>query len=154
MGALLRFLRPQTKLFAVEFRRILEIFPFDVYKESSGRIITIFASKNGAVCREVQTQFESSPNSGFTKRFLGAFSPFLRPKTKLFAVKFRRIFEVLRIQGLQKDFWAHFHHFCVQKRRVCREIQTDFGRFARASFIKKVWVHFLDFCVLKRICFL
>jgi len=54
-------------------------------------------------------------------------------------VKFRRILEALRIQGLQKHFWAHFHHFASKNEAVCREIQTDFGRFLRASFIKKIW---------------
>jgi len=33
---------------------------------------------------------------------------------KLVAVEFRRILEVLRIQGLQKNFWAHSHDVCVQ----------------------------------------
>jgi len=47
---------------------------------------------------------------------LGALSRVFRPKTKLFAVKFRRILKVLRLQGSQKDFWAHFHDLCVQKR--------------------------------------
>jgi len=69
--------------------------PNEVYEESSWRIITIFASRNGAVCRGVQTHFESSPLVMFTKKFLGAFSRFMHPKMKLFAVKFRRIFEVL-----------------------------------------------------------
>jgi len=46
---------------------------------------------------------------------MGAFSRFMRPKTKLFAVEFRRIFDVLYLQGLQKKFLAHFHDLCVQK---------------------------------------
>jgi len=48
--------------------------PHEVYEESSWRIITIFASKNEAVCREVQTHFENTPLARFTKKFLGAFS--------------------------------------------------------------------------------
>jgi len=73
-------------------------------------------SENEVVCSEVQTHFGSSLPANFAEKVLGAYSRFLRPKTKLFAVKFRRILEVLRIQELQKDFRAHFHHFCVQKR--------------------------------------
>ena len=132
----------------------------------------IFVSKNGAVCHGVQTHFESSPLAMFTKKFLGAFSRFMCPKTKLFAVKFRRILDVVRIQGLQKDFWAHFHHFCVQKRSslpwnsdgfgkffpckpqkrygrilsifaskngaACCSVETHFGSFRFARFMKKV----------------
>jgi len=36
------------------------------------------------------------------KKVLGAFSRFMYLKTKLFAVKFRRILDVLRLQGLQQ----------------------------------------------------
>jgi len=76
----------------------------------------ICASKNEAVCCEVQTHFGSFRLARFVKKVLGAFSRFLRPKTKLFAVKFRRILEVLHPQGLQRKFWANFHDLCVQKR--------------------------------------
>jgi len=79
-----------------------------------GRIFTIFACKNEAACHEVQEHF-----GGFhfasEKKVLGAFSRFLRPKTKVFPVKFRRILEVLCLQVLQKKFWAQFHELCVQK---------------------------------------
>ena len=145
----------------------------------------------------------------------------MRPKTKLLAVKFRRIFEVLCLQVLQKRFWAHYHDFCVQKRSclpwgsdrfwkfsscklyekvlgaisrimrpkrnclpwcsdafwnfsackiyiksngwnvtiyvskneaVCCEVETHFGSFIRASFIKHFWAHFHVFCVHNRSC--
>jgi len=36
-------------------------------------------------------------------------------KTKLFAMKFRRILEVLCLQVLQKRFWVQFHDLCEQK---------------------------------------
>ena len=118
------------------------------------------------------------------KKVLGAISRFMRPKMKLFAVKFRRILEVFAWWGLWSKFWAHFHDLCVQKwscflrsadtfqrfspcevynkssvriitifastnEAVCHEVQTDLGRFLRASFITKLWMHFLDFCVQK-----
>jgi len=110
----------------------------------------------------------------FMKKALGALSRFLRPKTKLFAVKFRRIFKVLCLQGSQKKLWTHLQDLCVRKRSclqsssdafwklfgckfcrkgsghiftifaskneaVCREVQTDFRSFPRASFIKRIW---------------
>jgi len=37
---------------------------------------------------------------------------------------------------------------------VCREVQTDFRRFFRANFIKKIWGHFLDLCVQNKNCLL
>ena len=46
LGAISRFMRPKTKLFAVKFRHISEVFTLQGLQKSSGRIITIFASKN------------------------------------------------------------------------------------------------------------
>ena len=90
--------------------------PCEVYKRSSGRIITIYVSKNEAFCREAQTHFGSFLRASFVKKIMGAFSQFLHPIMKLFAVEFRRILEVLRIRGLRKNLWAHFRDFCFQKR--------------------------------------
>ena len=47
---------------------------------------------------------------------MGAFSRFVRPETKLFALKFTHILQVICLQVLQKKFWVQFHNFCVQKR--------------------------------------
>jgi len=104
MGALSRLLRPKMKLFAVEFRRIWKFLPYEVYEESSWRIIMIYASKNG-----------SSPLARFTK-ILGAFYFHdLCPKTKLFAMTFRCILKVLCLQVLQKKLLVHYHDLCVQR---------------------------------------
>jgi len=99
--------------------------PYEVYEKSSGRIFTIYVSKNEAVSREIQTrfrrfqpvrnrksfgrnftiyvskneavsyeiqmQFRSFLPASFAENVLGALSRFLRPKTKLFAVKFTHI---------------------------------------------------------------
>jgi len=93
-------MHPKMKLFSVKFRCIFEFFACKFCRKGSGRIFTIFASKSEAVCHEVQTHFGSSTYSRFTKRFLGAFSRFKHPKTKLFSVKFRQILEVFSMQAL------------------------------------------------------
>jgi len=90
--------------------------PFKLCKKSSGLIFTICAYKNEAVCREIQTHFESSLPASFTEKVVGAIPQFVHPKTKLFAVKFRRILEDLCLQDLQKKLWAQFHNLCIQKR--------------------------------------
>jgi len=135
LGAFSQFLRPKTKLFAVKFRRILEVLCLQVlkkkfwaqfhdlcvqklscllwssgafwkfsacefYRKSCGRNSTICASKNEAVCCEVQTHFESSLPASFKEKVLGAIPRFVHPKTKLFAVKFRRSLEVFALQAL------------------------------------------------------
>jgi len=68
--------------------------------KNSGCIFMIHASENRAVCCEVQTHFGSSSLAKFTKKILDAFSQCMHPKAKLFAMKFRHIFEVLCLQGL------------------------------------------------------
>jgi len=76
----------------------------------------MYASKNEAVCREVQRHSGSFHLARFIKEVLDAFSRFMRQKTKLFAVKFRCISDVFTLRGLLKMFWAHYDHFCIQKR--------------------------------------
>jgi len=83
------------------------------------------------------------------KEVLGAFSRFLRLTTKLFAMKFRYIFWVIRLQSLQKCFGRIFTIFACKNEAACREVQAHFGGFHFASK-KKFWAHFLDFCVQKR----
>ena len=103
MGALSRFLHPQTK----------------------------------PVCCWVEMHFGSFCLMRFMKKVLGALSLFLCPKTELFAVKFRRILKVLRIQGLQKDFWAHFHDLCDQKRSCLQWSSDAFWKFFACKFCRK-----------------
>ena len=78
--------------------------PDKVYGEISGRIFTIYASKNEAVCREVHRHFGSFHLAIFPEEVLGALSRFMRPKMKLFAVEFRRIFEVFALRSLWRKF--------------------------------------------------
>jgi len=114
LGAISRFLRAKTKLLAVKSRRIFEVFTLQV-KKGSRRIFSIFASKNEGISREVQTHFGSTLPASFTEKVLGAISRVVRPKTKQFAVKFKRILKSSALQDLQKKFWTHFRDFCVQK---------------------------------------
>jgi len=71
-----------------------------LYLKCSGRIFTIHASKNEAVCCEIQTHFGSSLPASFIEKVLGTIPLFVCPKMKLFAVKFRCILEVLCLQVL------------------------------------------------------
>jgi len=84
----------------VKFRRILDVLRIQGYKKISGRIFTIYASKNLTVNREVQTHFGSSPLARFIEKVMGEISRLMRLKTKLFAVKLRRILEVFSVQAL------------------------------------------------------
>jgi len=91
-------------------------------------------SKNEAVYCEVQTHFGSFRLSSFTKKVLGAFTRFMRPKTKQFAVKFRLILEVLCLQVLKKMLWRNSTICAPKNEAVCLEIQTHFGSSLPANF--------------------
>jgi len=106
-------------------------------KKSSGRIFPIYASKNEAVYRGVQTHFESFRLLSFIKKVVAAFCRFMRPKTKLFAVKFRRIPEALCLQVLKKKLWAQFHDLCVQKRSCFPWNSDAFWKFSACKIYRK-----------------
>jgi len=141
-------------------------------RKGSGHNFLICASKNEAVCFEVQTHlgslrlssfikkfwvhfpnlcvqkwsclplssdaFGSSLPSSFTEKVLGAIPRFVRPKTKLIAVKFRCILEVLYLQHLQKKFWAQFHDLCVQNWNGLLWSSDASWKFAPFKFYKKI----------------
>jgi len=109
----------------------------EFYRKSCGRNSTICASKNEAVCREIQTHFESSLPARSTEKVLGAIPRFVRPKTKMFAVKFRRILEVLCLQDLQKRLWVQFHNLCAQKRSCLPWNSDAFWKFSGCKFYRK-----------------
>jgi len=98
VGAIPRFVRPETKLFAVKFRRILEVLCLQVLKKMLCLNSTICAFKSDAVCREIQMHFGSSLPVSFTEKVVGAIPQFVHAKMKRFAVKFRRILQAFRLQ--------------------------------------------------------
>ena len=167
-------LRPKTKLFAVKFRRILEVFHLQVlqkkfwaqfldlwirkrscflwssdafrkysackvYRKSSGRNSTICVQKWSCLLWSSVAFSTFSPFKLY-KKVLGTFSRFMRPKTKLFVVKFRCILEVI----------CHSSIFVLKKRSALlwgldtfwKLSNLEFGSFAR--LIKKLWAHFHD----------
>ena len=60
------------------------------------------------------------------------------PKKKMFAMKFRCILEVLRLQGSQKSSWRIFKKFASRNEAVCCEVQAQFGRFCFSAFISSI----------------
>jgi len=108
----------------MKFRRIWKFSPCEVYKQWSGCIFTIYVSINEVVCYEVLTHYGSSLLATFGKKGLGTFLQLLRPKTKMFALKFRRILEVFILEDSQKEFWANFHD---SNEAVCCKVQAHFA---------------------------
>jgi len=85
------------------------------------------------------------------KKVLGAFSQFVRPKTKLFALKFRRILEVLCLQGLQKKvLGAISRYMCPKTQRFAVKFRRILDVFALHALYKMFWANFHDLCIQKR----
>jgi len=88
------------------------------------------------------------------KNVLGAFSRFLRAKTKLFAVKSRSILEVFTLQVKKKDLGA-FSRYLRPKTKV---FSVKFRRLLEVFCLqvsqKKFWGQFHDLGVQKRSCLL
>ena len=107
-----------------------------VCRKRYGSIFAVYASKNEVVSCEVQTHFGGFHRARFITKVLGAFSPFLRPQTKLFALKFRLVLIVFSMQALWKSYGRIFSIFASKNEAVCRKVQRDFGSFLCASFTK------------------
>jgi len=139
-----------------------------VYSKKFWVHFTIYVSKNEAVCCLVQTHFGSFRLASLIIKVVGAFSRFLRPKTKLFVVKFRRILEILCLQGLQKKVLGAISQFIRPKTKLfavyssdafwkvsaCRIDKKGVGTFSRfmcrvnkhywlQHFVKMHWIHFI-----------
>ena len=108
-----------------------------LYTKCSGCIFTICASKNEANCCEIQTHFGNSLAASFTKKVLGPISRFIRPKTKLSAVKFGCLLEVFAMRVLWKTFWVHFLDFCVQNRSCLPWSSDAFWKFSACKVYRK-----------------
>ena len=90
----------------------------------------------------------------FIKFVPDIFSYILHAKTKMFTVKFRRIVEILCLQGSQKKFWVHFQDLCVQKQRCLLSILDAFWKFSTCKVYQKSSGSIFTVCVQKQRCLL
>jgi len=76
--------------------------------------------------------------SKISKNVLGAFSRLWHPKSKLFAVKSRRILEVFTLlKKRKKSSGRIFKMFASRNKGISCEVQTPFDSFRLARFVKK-----------------
>jgi len=129
----------------------------NVYNKSFGCNFTIYdlcAQKRSGLLLSSDDFWKLSPCQ-LDKKVLSAFSPFLRPKTKLFAVKFRCILEVLCLQSLQRKVpGAMSRYMCPVTKWFSVMFRHILEVFALQGLQKKFSAHFLDFCIQKRSCLL
>ena len=97
LGAISRFMRPKMKLLLLSSDAMWKFSPDEDYGKNFGRIFTTYVYRTEAVSCEVQTHFGGFHLARYITKVLGALSRFLRPQTKLFAMKFRRILEVFSV---------------------------------------------------------
>ena len=126
--------------------------PYEVYNKSSVRIITILASTNEAVCREVQADFRSFLHAGFTKKLWRIFSIFASKNEAVCREVQTDFGSVLRARFIKK-FMAHYLEFLHPKMKL---FAVEFRRILEVFALWGLWRKFLaydhDFCVQKRSC--
>jgi len=131
-------MRPKTKLFAVKFRRILDVLCLQVLqKKFWAQFLDLCVQKWSGLLRSSDAFRKFSPFN-LNKKGLGAFSRVVRTKMKLFTVEFRRILEILCLRLLQKKLWAQFHDLCVQKRSGLPWNLDASWKFSACKFTEKV----------------
>jgi len=108
------------------------------YRKCSWRNFTICASKNKAVFCEVQMRFGSSLPLRSTEKVVGTIPQFFRPRSKLFAVKFRCIYQSSLPVSFTKKLWAQFHNFYVKKRSCLLWNSDAFWSSRFAGFMKNI----------------
>jgi len=109
---------PKTKLFAMTFRRILKVLCLQVLQKKLLVHYHDLCVQRCSCLLLSSDAFQKFSPCEVYKKVLSALSRLLLPKTKLFALKIRRILDVLSLQVLQKRFWAHYNDFCVHKRSI------------------------------------
>jgi len=77
--------------------------------------------------------------ASFTEKVLGKISRVVHPKTKRFAVKFRRVLEILCLaRFIKKSSGRIFSIFSSKSEAVCRWVQMHSGCSLLARFTVKV----------------
>jgi len=99
VDAFSRFFRPKAKLF--EFRCILEVSPCKLYKKKFWVHFSNFSFQKGSCLLMSSDAFWKILPCKVYEKSSGAFSRFMYFKMKLFAMKFRRFLDALRLQGSQ-----------------------------------------------------
>jgi len=141
------------KLFAVELRRILEVLCLqDLQKKVRAQFHDLCVQKWSCLPWNSDSFWKFSPFKLY-KKVLSAFSRFMCPNTKLFAVEFRRILEVLCPQVLQKKILGAIPRFVRPRTKL---LAVKFRRILEVLcprvLQKKLWVQFHDLCIQKRSC--
>ena len=129
LGTFLRFMCPKMKLFPAMFRRISEVFTLRciAYNESSGRIITTFASTNEAVCQEVQTDFGNFLRANSIKKFTAHYHDFCVQKWSCLLLSSDAFWTFSPYEVYEESSWHIIAIFASKNKAVCREVQTHFG---------------------------
>jgi len=91
-----------------------------VKKKVLGAFSRFLRPKTKGISREVQTYFGNSLPASFTEKVIGKISRGVHPtpKTKRFAVKFRRILEVLCLARFIKKVLSAFSRFLRPKTKL------------------------------------
>jgi len=131
-------MRPKTKLFAVKFRRILKVLCLRVLQKRCGCNSTIFASKNEAVCREIETHSGSSRIASFKENVVVQFNDLRVQKWNCLLWNSDAFWKFSACEFYRKSCRRDSTIYASKSEAVCCEVQMHFGISLPASFKEKV----------------
>lgn len=94
-----------------------------------------YTAVNGSQSSDAFSKFQACKVS---KKFSGHISPFMHTETKVFAVKFKRIFEVFGLQGFLDMFLQHCYNSCVHRQNCLLWSSDTFVSSLLAKFPQNV----------------
>ena len=112
--------------------------PCEVNNRISGRIITIFAYTNKAVCHEVQTDFGSFLRTSFIEKFMTHHLDFCVQKRTCMLLSSDTFWKFSPYEVYEKSSGCIFKIYASINEAVFCEVQTDFGSSLPARFTEKV----------------
>jgi len=111
----------------------------------------IIASKNTAVCCEVQTHFESSLPARFTKKSYGRNVTIYVSKNEGISCEVQTHLGSFRLARFTQKVLGAFSGLLHPKMKLFAvKFRPNFDVFALHALNKMFWAHFHDLCIQKR----
>ena len=137
-----------------KFWRSVKIIRLQVYEKVLGTISRFMSPKMKLFVAKFRRILEVFALRGLWRNFWAHFHDLCVQNWSCFLRSSDAFWRFSPCEVYKKNSWRIITIFASKNEAVCCEVQTDFGSFLRASFIKKLCAHFLDFCVQKWSCLL
>ena len=144
LGTLSRRLRPKTKLFALELRRILGVHCLQVFQIRLWAHIHSFWVQKWSSLSWSSDAFWKFSLCEVYKKFWAHFHDLCVQKRSCLPWSSDAFLKFFACKFCRKGSGRIITIFASKNEAVCCEVQTDFGSFLNANFMKKFWAQFHD----------